>query len=371
MTDLTYSDVEVDAAKGVSRFLQERWSHDRTARLYDGDAGASATTLAEQFAQQLGLETLLLPAQWGGGGATAREAAAVIEELGRSVAPLPYLFNAVACGLLAEAGADVVGRRVADEGSRAVVVSPLTSWMPEADMNVTMSASGLSGMVGNVAGADSADFLVVPARQGSELVLVIAPRHQHSILVREVSSLDMSRPLSEVTFAGATGEVIASGPNVRDILFRSQELAAGLLASEQLGVAQWCLDSTLDHVRTRYQFGRAIGSYQAVKHRLADLWVEINGARAAARHAADQLATDGVDRMVSVALAQSYCSEVAVHAAEIAVQLHGGIGMTWEHPVHLYLKRAKVDEVAWGTPDFHRTRLSQMVDLAQALDLPR
>jgi alkylation response protein AidB-like acyl-CoA dehydrogenase len=132
---------------------------------------------------------------------------------------------------------------------------------------------------------------------------------------------------------------------------------AGLLACEQLGVAEWCLDTTLAYVKERHQFARPVGSFQAVKHRLADLWLDVVRARAAARAA---VAEGGA---VTVAVAQAWNAGVAVHAAEEAVQLHGGIGMTWEHPVHLYLKRAKATEIALGTPGDHREALASLADL--------
>jgi len=116
-------------------------------------------------------------------------------------------------------------------------------------------------------------------------------------------------------------------------------------------------------VKGRYQFGRPIGSYQALKHRLADLWLEVGTANAAARYAADCLAQGSDDTDVAFSVAQAYCSDVAVKAAEEAIQLHGGIGMTWEHPVHLYLKRAKADQIAMGTPDQHRAHLAELLDL--------
>jgi alkylation response protein AidB-like acyl-CoA dehydrogenase len=141
------------------------------------------------------------------------------------------------------------------------------------------------------------------------------------------------------------------------------ETATALLASEQLGVAQWCFDTTLAYVKQRKQFGRAIGSYQAIKHRLADLWQEVNSSVAAARYAADTCARRDDDATIGAAVAQAYCSGVAVHAAEECIQLHGGIGMTWEYPAHLYLKRAKSDQLAFGTAYRHRARLADLVDL--------
>jgi alkylation response protein AidB-like acyl-CoA dehydrogenase len=142
------------------------------------------------------------------------------------------------------------------------------------------------------------------------------------------------------------------------------QTGAALLASEQLGLARWCFDTTLAYAKQRKQFGRAIGSYQAVKHRLADLWFEVGAATAVARYAADTCAHGDEDAAAAAAIAQAYCGGVAVHAAEECIQLHGGIGMTWEYPAHLYLKRAKSDQLALGTAYRHRARLAQLVGLA-------
>ena len=141
------------------------------------------------------------------------------------------------------------------------------------------------------------------------------------------------------------------------------QTGAALLASEQLGVAQWCFDTTLAYAKERKQFGRTIGSYQAIKHRLADLWFDVGAATAAARYAADTCARGDDDAAAAAAIGQAYCSGIAVHAAEECVQLHGGIGMTWEYPAHLYLKRAKSDQLAFGTAYRHRARLAELVDL--------
>lgn len=140
-------------------------------------------------------------------------------------------------------------------------------------------------------------------------------------------------------------------------------MGAGLLASEQAGIAAWCVATTVGYLKERRQFGRVVGGFQALKHRLADLYVAAESASAAAGYAAAALAADDADAVVAVHLAASYCSEVAVSAAEEALQLHGGIAMTWEHPAHLYLKRAKADQLALGAPGLHRDRLAALVDL--------
>uniref|UniRef100_UPI00215DAE54 acyl-CoA dehydrogenase family protein n=1 Tax=Streptomyces shenzhenensis TaxID=943815 RepID=UPI00215DAE54 len=137
---------------------------------------------------------------------------------------------------------------------------------------------------------------------------------------------------------------------------------AGLLTSEQFGVAEWALTETVRYLKERKQFNRPVGGFQAIKHRLAQLWLEVVNLRAAARGAADALAS-GEDADVLVAVAQAYAAPVAVRAAEEALQLHAGIGMTWEHPIHLYLKRAKADSIAFGTAGAHREALGALVDL--------
>ncbi|MCZ9338046.1 acyl-CoA dehydrogenase, partial [Streptomyces sp. TRM76130] len=162
-----------------------------------------------------------------------------------------------------------------------------------------------------------------------------------------------------VAFDGARGERLGEAePAVR----RALRTAAGLLASEQLGLADWTLTETVRYLKERKQFNRPVGGFQALKHRLAALWLEVVHLRAVARNAADALAT-GKDVDVSVAVAQAYAAPVAVRAAEEALQLHGGIGMTWEHPVHLYLKRAKADSIAYGTAGAHRAALAALVEL--------
>jgi alkylation response protein AidB-like acyl-CoA dehydrogenase len=178
-----------------------------------------------------------------------------------------------------------------------------------------------------------------------------------------VVSLDMTRQLCDLSFDDAPAALIASGPAASAAVAAALAAGAGVLASEQVGLAQRCLDMTVAYVRDRYQFGRPVGSFQALKHRLADLWVTISQARAAARYAAACLAAGDPDAAVAVAVAKAYCSDAALAAAQECVQLHGGIGFTWEHPAHLYLKRAKADSIAFGTADAHRVALAALVDL--------
>jgi alkylation response protein AidB-like acyl-CoA dehydrogenase len=215
--------------------------------------------------------------------------------------------------------------------------------------------------VTSVAGGIEADVLLVPVAgaAGVELHAVDAG----AAAVTPVVSLDMTRQLADVALDGAPSTVVLPAGSAEAALRQSLTTGAALLASEQYGIAQWCLDTTVPYLKDRRQFGRVVAGFQAIKHRLADLYVLVESAHAAARHAAATAAAGDEDRHVAASLAQAYCSDVAVKAAEECVQLHGGIGMTWEHPAHLYLKRAKADQIALGTPGAHRALLAGLVDL--------
>ena len=197
----------------------------------------------------------------------------------------------------------------------------------------------------------------VPA--GLYLVEAAAPGVHRTPVV----SLDMTRQLCDISLDDAEGRPIAVGPAAEAAVNAGLAAGAAVLAAEQLGLAQRCLDLTVAYVKERRQFARPIGSFQALKHRLADLWTTITLARAASRYAAGCLADGDPDAPVAVALAKSACCEAAVLAAQETVQLHGGIGFTWEHPAHLYLKRAKAASLAFGTPAAHRAALAALVDL--------
>jgi alkylation response protein AidB-like acyl-CoA dehydrogenase len=319
--------------------------------------------LWQTLANELGVTALQVPEASGGQGVTVRETAVVLEELGRHVAPVPYLGHSVlATTALLACGSDLVSTVASGERTATLAVS-LAAYpgggFPDA---VRADADGLTGRIAAVPHATVADLLLVPAvgQNGPELHAVPA---EATTITQEVS-LDLTRVLATVELAGVPAQPVGFGRTAVAALDSALLTGAGLLASEQVGIAEWCLETTVGYLKQRYQFGRPVGSFQAIKHRLADLWQQFITARAAARYAADALATGSPDVPVAVAVAQSHCATVALRAAEEAVQLHGGIGMTWEHPAHLYLKRAKSAEIALGTPGRHRARLGTLIDLS-------
>jgi len=220
----------------------------------------------------------------------------------------------------------------------------------------------LRGTIPAVADALPAGVLLVPADgvpSGLYLVEATAPGVHRTPLV----SLDMTRQLCDISLDDAEARQVAVGEAAEAAVDAGLAAGAVVLAAEQLGLAQRCLDMTVAYLKERRQFARQIGSFQALKHRLADLWTAITLARAASRYAAACLADGDKDGPIAVALAKSACCEAAVLAAEECVQLHGGIGFTWEHPAHLYLKRAKAASLAFGTPGAHREALARLADL--------
>jgi alkylation response protein AidB-like acyl-CoA dehydrogenase len=307
------------------------------------------------LADGMGLAGLLVPEDRGGQGATHREAAVVLEELGRAVAPVPYLTSAVvATEAVLECGAEDLLSQLASATVIGALAVALHIPAGSTYKVVRHENGGLYGELTGIADAAVADVLLVPADDGG-LYAVDAS----AATITPQTSLDLTRPVATVVLDGAPGRLLGDAePAVR----RALRAGAGLLASEQLGLADWALTETVRYLKERKQFNRSVGGFQALKHRLAQLWLEVVNLRAAARNAAGALAS-GTDTDVAVAVAQSYAAPVAVHAAEEALQLHAGIGMTWEHPIHLYLKRAKADSLAYGTAGAHREALAELVDL--------
>ena len=364
--NLLYTDVEEDLRASVRGLLADRCDPAAVLATYDGDRSLVAG-LWKALAVELGLAGLLVPEDRGGAGASVREAAVVLEELGRSAAPVPFLTSAVVATTVllgSDSDTDLLGGLAAGDHTAALVV-PLST-APHAPLpGVRRGEDGrLVGTVTSVAGALEADILLVPVAVADGVEVLAVPAIE--VQVDPVVSLDMTRQLADVTLDGASGDLVVTAADGEDAVRRALGAGAALLASEQVGVAQWCLTTTVAYLKERRQFGRAVGGFQALKHRLADLFVEVESATAAARYAAATLAEEDPDREVATAVAQAYCGDVAVHAAEEAVQLHAGIGMTWEHPAHLYLKRAKADQIAFGTSGAHRTRLAGLVDLPAA-----
>src|SRR5262245_9310172 len=383
MPDMTYTEQESELRSAVRSVLDDRagfnavLARTETPQTYD-------TGLWRTLAAEIGCAGLLIPESFGGAGASFREAAVVAEEVGRSVAPVPFLGSAVLATVallkVAQDGAagDQAGQVLTDLAAGRATAALAVSFaaVPGARINRTVrvgvavdgDAEGsyrLSGSVAGVADGLPADVLIVPA-DGVPFGLFAVRADDPGLTRIPVVSLDMTRQLCDLRLDGVQAKRFSAGPLAEEAVAAALQAGAAMLAAEQLGLADRALEITLAYVKQRYQFARPVGSFQAIKHRLADLWVAVTQARAASRYAAACLADGDPDTPVAVALAKATCSDTAVLVGQEMVQLHGGIGFTWEHPAHLYLKRAKSSSIGLGTADRHRASLASLVDLPPA-----
>jgi len=371
--DLLYGETETELRSAVRGLLEDRagWrdvlARTETGHTYDDK-------LWHTLAAEVGCAGLLIPESLGGAGASFREVAVVAEELGRFVAPVPFLGSAVlATTALWASGDTTLLPDLASGAVTAALAIPFaagTRHRPVPTVRLDVPRPGdergeyrLTGTISGVADALPADVLLVPA-DSVPYALYAVRVSEPGVGKRPLVSLDMTRQLCEVRLDQARGTQVAVGQAAEQAVAAALLAGAGILASEQLGLAERCLDETVAYVKERHQFARPIGGFQAIKHRLADLWVAVTQARAAARYAAGWLAAGfGPETTLAVALAKATCSDTALKAAQEMIQLHGGIGFTWEHPAHLYLKRAKADSLALGTADAHRASLDVLADL--------
>ncbi|WP_248964165.1 acyl-CoA dehydrogenase family protein [Sphaerisporangium perillae] len=343
------------------------------------------------LAGQVGAFGLAVPEEYGGAGCTPAETHIVCEELGRALTSVPYLGSAVlatqallACGTTAPlpglADGTLVGalawaengtwdpaaiRTLATDGeptaTRERTAEPAGGREPAAELvGVREPAAELVGVKEYVLDGARADLFIVPARtRDGDLAVYAVEPSAPGVRVEPLVTLDRTRPQARVTFQAAPARLLSTdGDRVCERLLA---VAATALSAEQLGGAARCLEMTVQYVKTREQFGRPIGSFQAVKHRLADLYVLVESARSLSYDAARALAEDAPDLAVRASTAQAYCAEAFSAVAAETVQLHGGIGFTWEHEAHLYFKRAHSSAHLFGTPTWHRTRLAPTV----------
>ncbi|HVB42546.1 MAG TPA: acyl-CoA dehydrogenase family protein [Streptosporangiaceae bacterium] len=380
LPDMTYSEQESELRSALRSVLDDRASFNAVlARIETPDT--YDTALWRTLAAEIGCAGLLVPESLGGAGASFREVAVLAEEVGRAVAPVPYLGSAVLAtvALLSVAGSDASSdlasellTELAAGSATATLAVPFTSMpgsRPEPTVRIGPAAAGdeggiyrLSGSVAGVADGLPADVLLVPA-DGVPYGLYVVRAAEAGVTRTPVVSLDMTRQLCDLTLEDVPARQVAAGSAAELAVRAALQAGAAMLAAEQSGLAERALDVTLGYVKQRYQFARPVGSFQAVKHRLADWWVAMTQARAASRYAAACLADGDPDTPVAVALAKAVCSDTAVLAGQEMIQLHGGIGFTWEHPAHLYLKRAKSSSLALGTADRHRGALASLVNL--------
>ncbi|MFC9490318.1 acyl-CoA dehydrogenase family protein [Streptomyces hydrogenans] len=326
--------------------------------------------------EQIGVAGLAVPEEYGGAGCGAVEVHVVMEELGRELSPVPYLGSAVlavqtllAAGAAEECAALLPGL-VSGEATAALAWAETGTWDPEAIRAGAVAGPDggwlLTGVKEHVLDGTRAATLLVAARTDAGVSLFAVAGDAPGVGREETVPMDTTRAQARVVLAGAPGRLLGADGDGGRVLRHVLDLACTALAAEQVGAAARCLELTVAYAGERVQFGRPIGSFQAVKHRLADAYVRVESARSAALGAAFAAADGarGTELTRLAASAKSVCSEAFSEVAGEMIQLHGGIGITWEHDAHRYFKRAHGSARLFGRPHWHRSRL------ATALGLP-
>jgi alkylation response protein AidB-like acyl-CoA dehydrogenase len=294
----------------------------------------------KRLAGELGLTALAVPEDLGGAGASLAEVAVAAGEIGRVLLPVPYLPTALAAALLAEAGESEAAAEFLPGLSEGTLAGAL-AFGPGV---TTFSGGRLSGTVRNVLDGPRAGMFLV--RASGALVAVRAA----DATVTPVGTLDQTRGQATVTFTGAPALRVSPAGDGGAFASRAEDLVRALLATESAAAATRCLDMTVEYLKSRVQFGRPIGEFQALKHRCADLAVAAESAWMTAHAAIRAAVSDPGEFAVAAPLAKRYCADAFFTVAAETIQLHGGMGFTWEHDAHLYFKRAKSVQLLCGTP---------------------
>ena len=328
----------------------------------------------------LGWTAMLVPEEYDGGSVTDQpvvDLVALAEELGRELYPGPVLATNVVADAIAAAGTDEQRKEhlPAIAGGDCIATWCLTgdgsTDVASIDVSIDStdpSALRLNGCARFVHDAHVADLVLVTARDGDGLSLLTVPTDTMGVATRVLGAIDLTRRFCEVRFDDVpvdASRFLGDRGLASESIERALRLATVLQAAEAVGAADHLLEMTVQYAKDRVQFGRAIGSFQAIKHRLADLLIEVEAARSAARYAALAVADSRDDRDEAVAVAGSYVREAFARVCGEALQIHGGIGFTWEHDVHLFLRRAKTDQLLYGEPSWHRERLVRIIEGAE------
>jgi alkylation response protein AidB-like acyl-CoA dehydrogenase len=363
----------------VRRFLADRVPITAVRALMDAADGGDPAVW-EMAGQQLGLQGIAIPEEYGGSGFTFTEQAIVLEELGAALYGGPYLASAVLAAGALLASADEAAKKAYLPGiASGALIATLAfteedgSWDPDATrLAATFVSAGaasgvdawrLDGRKSFVLDGHTAGLVLVIGRTEAGLSLFAVPGDADGLTRTALPTLDQTRKLARLDFAGVPATLIGADGAGRELLSRILDIAAIAQAAEQLGGAQRVLDMAVEYAKVRHQFGRPIGSFQAIKHRCADLLLEVESLRSAVVYAAAAVAEDSAEVPAVAALVKAYASDVYFHVAAENIQIHGGIGFTWEHDAHLYFKRAKASELFLGDATLHRERLATRIGL--------
>ena len=333
---------------------------------------ADDAALWKDMADQ-GWTGIIIPEEFGGLGLGPLEMAVVSEEMGRACLPGPFLATLFGAALIEKAGSQKQKTRYLEAiaaGELKATVAQLeneANWDIEAVKLKAERNNGnyqLSGSKLFVPDSEVADLLICVARNGDGHLLLPVERTADGLEIKPMPSMDATRKLSEVVFrevSVADADLLGADGDARGALGQAMQVATVALSAEMVGGMQWVLDVTVEYAKTRQQFGRPIGSFQAIQHQCADMLLMTESARSAVYYAAWAVSEDTPRSSTAVSIAKAYCSDAFREVSNRGIQIHGGIGFTWEHDLHLYYKRSKASEVMFGDATFHRERIARAV----------
>jgi alkylation response protein AidB-like acyl-CoA dehydrogenase len=370
--NFAFSEEQEQLRAVVRQFLDAKSPESAVREQMDTERGFDPEVW-KQMAEQLGLQSLVVPEEYGGQGFGYIELIVVLEEMGRSLLCAPFFSTVVlATNTLVHSGdadaqkAHLPGIASGETVATLAFTEPNGKW-DESGIELAASADGdgwkLSGTKMYVIDGHTADLVLVAGKTAKGVSLFAVDGGAAGLTRTALATMDQTRKQAKLEFADVPATLVGTEGEGWTVLSRVLDLAAVGLAAEQVGGAAKCLEMAVEYAKVRVQFGRPIGSFQAIKHKCADMLLEVESAKSAAYYAG-WCASELNDELPSVAsLAKAYCSEAYFHAAAENIQIHGGIGFTWEHPAHLYFKRAKSSELLFGDPTYHRELLAQRIGI--------
>jgi alkylation response protein AidB-like acyl-CoA dehydrogenase len=370
--NFAFSEEQDELRRSVRRFLDDKSPMTEVRRLMETQEGYDPAVWT-QMGSQLGLQGLTIPEEFGGSGFGYVELLVVLEEMGRRLLCAPFFTSVgLAANALLTSGDDAAKKEYLPgiASGQTIATLAITEENGRWDfggIGLRAAKSGgchvLDGHKTFVLDGSTASLILVVARTNAGVSLFAVDGAAPGLTRTGLPTLDMTRKLARLEFSGTPARLVGSDGTAEGGLSTTLDLAAVALAAEQVGGAQACLDMAVQYAKDRVQFGRAIGSFQAIKHKCADMLLQVESARSAAYYAAWAAADDSDELPVVASLAKAYCSEAYFSTAAENIQIHGGIGFTWEHDAHLYFKRAKADELLFGDPTYHRELLAQRIGI--------
>ena len=369
---LAFTDEQEDLRKAVRRFMEAKSPETEVRRLMETDGGYDPA-IWTQMARQLGLQGIGIPEEYGGSGYSFVELIVVMEEMGRALLCAPYFSSVIlAANLLLSCGDNsansdyLPGIASGATIATVAVVEALGRW-DEEGVGLIASRAGdswtLSGEKSYVLDGHVADVLLVVARTTHGISVFAVDKGAPGFAAMPLVTMDQTRKQARLTFVSTPARLVGREGEAWEAVSNALNLAAVALAAEQVGGAQKVLEMAVEYAKIRVQFGRPIGSFQAIKHKCADMLVAVESAKSAAYYAG-WAAAEHSDELPTVAhLAKAYCSDMYLQVTADNIQIHGGIGFTWAHPAHLYFKRAKSSELLFGEPSYHRELLAQRIGI--------